>query len=161
MRDGRKEPLYRKVNTRARGHHHRTGPDFASARHSKAERSAEAEGVTRGKMKQGVQRGLDYTPLFRFLLSKVGQDWTAVHAEALSRLDREEPIFWMVARRPEDGRRFFCSGETSWFSGLFVGPDNRLALVDPALTVDDMEPDCSCCTHTLNGKPFTRRLPAG
>lgn len=156
MRDGRKEPLYRKVNTRARGHHHRTGPDFAWMRNSKDERRAEAEGVSRGKMKQGVQRGLDYTPLYRFLLSKVGQDWAAVHSEAVARLDREEPIFHMVALSRDEGRACFMGGESAWFSGLYVDDDNRLALVDPTVTPETLEPTCACCTHTLNGKPLTR-----
>jgi len=44
------------------------------------------------------QRGLDYTPLFFFLLSKIGQHWDEVYSEAISRLDRPDPIFWMVAQ---------------------------------------------------------------
>ena len=43
-----------------------------------------AEGVTRGKVRTAARFGaFDYTPLFRFLLSRVGQDWAAVHAEAV------------------------------------------------------------------------------
>ncbi len=34
--------------------------------------------VVKEKMKRGVERGLDYTPLFKFLLSKVGSDWDSV-----------------------------------------------------------------------------------
>lgn len=113
MRGGSKEPLYRKVNTRARGVHHRKGPDFGWQRNTKAETTAKADGVLRGKMRQGVLRGLDYTPLFRFLLSRVGQDWDKVHFEALSRLDRAEPIFWMVAQREEDRKRYFLHGDNS------------------------------------------------
>ena len=155
-----KEPLFRKVNTRTRGVHHLRGPDFAWVRNSKAEGRAEAEGVTRGKMVQGVARGLDYTPLYRFLLSKVGQDWPAVDAEARSRLDRPDAIFRMVALRQEDGERLFRSGETSYFSGLFVDGGSRLALGDPTLTEDDLEPGCPCCTYTLNGKTFTQACNA-
>ena len=43
------------------------------------------------------QRGLDYTPLFKFLLKKVGSNWDDVYSEAVSRLDRPDPIFWLVA----------------------------------------------------------------
>ena len=89
MRDGRKEPLYRKVNTVARGVRHPHSGEFRRQRNGKAETTAKADGVTRGKMRPAVRSGFfDDTPLFRFLLSKVGQDWTAVQAEAISRLDR-------------------------------------------------------------------------
>ena len=151
-----KDPLYRSVNTRARGVHHRQGADYAWTRNTKAEALSEADEVKRGKMRQGVQRGLDYTPLFRFLLSKVGQDWTAVDAEARSRLDRPDAIFRMVALQQDDGERYFRSTDNSYFSGLYITGDNRLALVDPTLTADDLDPNCACCTHTLNGQRFTR-----
>ena len=157
-RGGSKEPLYRKVNTLARGVRHPGGGDFRWERHGKSEKAAEAAGVTRGKMpKAGRFGAFDYTPLFRFLLSKVGQDWATVHAEAIAGLDREDPIFWMVARTAEDRRRWFASGQSSYFSGLFIDDANRLALVDPDLTAQAMRPWCGCCTHTLNGVPFGQR----
>ena len=152
----RDEPLYRKVNTRARGVHHHSGPDFAHQRNGKAEAEAFAQGITRGRMSQGKQRGLDYTPLFRFLLSKVGQDWDKVYAAARARLDHDDPIFWLVARSPEDRKSFVLIGDNSYFSGLYINDANQLAVVDPSLTVDQMEPSCACCTQTLNGVPFTR-----
>ncbi|MEO0823754.1 MAG: hypothetical protein AAF074_25510 [Pseudomonadota bacterium] len=101
--------------------------------------------------------GLDYTPLFRFLLSKIREGWSAAHREAVDRLDREEPIFWLVARQREDGQPFVRIGERTYFTGLYVDDDNRLALVDADLTVEQMTPFCPCCTHTLNGVPFVRR----
>ena len=154
-RGGQKEPLYRKVNTLARGVRHPGGGDYRWERHTKAEKAAEADGVTRGKMRKSGRLGaFDYTPLFRFLLSKVGQDWPAVHAEAVSRLDREEPVFWMVARTQDERRRLFATGESSYFSGLFVDDANRLALVDPELSPAALRPGCACCTHTLNGVRF-------
>ncbi len=151
-----KEPLYRKVNAVARGVHHRSGPAYAWTRNTKAARTAEADEVKRGSMHQGKQRGLDYTPLFRFLLSRVGREWAPVHAEALSRLDRAEPIGWMVALCLADQRPMFRSGDNSYFSGLYVTDDGILAIVDPDLTEDVLEPHCPCCTHSFNGKPFTR-----
>jgi hypothetical protein len=108
----------------------------------------------RGSMHPGHRHGLDYTPLYRFLLSRVGQDWNTVHSEAVSRLDRSDPIFHIVAKHVDDKRRFVRTGESSYFSGLFIDDANQLAFVDPNLTADDMEPFCSCCTHTFNGKPF-------
>ncbi|ORE90280.1 hypothetical protein ATO4_21902 [Aurantimonas sp. 22II-16-19i] len=107
-------------------------------------------------MQKGVRRGLDYTPLFRFLLSKVGQDWDAVHSEAVSRLDTAEPIFWLVALTEGDREAFVRVGESTYYSGLYVDENHVLAIVDPSLTVEQMVPVCSCCSHTFNGVPFTK-----
>mgnify|MGYP001814411334 CR=1 FL=1 len=150
---GRKEPLYRKVNTRTRGVFHHKGGRARWERGTKAMKQSEA---LRGSMHQGGRNGLDYTPLFRFLLSKVGQDWDDVHSEAVSRLDEQRPIFWMVARSEADRRSCFIYGESSYFSGLYVDEQNRLALADPELKNEDLEPTCPCCTHTFNGVPFVR-----
>ena len=152
----RVEPLYRKVNTLARGVRHHSGGEARWERNTKAETRAREDGLTRGKMAQGVRRGLDYTPLYRFLLSKVGQDWDAVRAEAEARLDRPDPIYWMVALREEDRQPVVWLGESSRYSGLCIDEQNRLRRVDPALTVDDLEPTCACCTHTFNGQRLTR-----
>jgi hypothetical protein len=147
MRIG-KPPLYRKVNTLARGVHHRFGGDFRHQRQGKPE--ADPEDM-RSAMHGKKQRGLDYTPLFRFLLSKIGQDWTAVYSEARSRLDRDEPIFWLVARGKEDQRELVRIGESSFYSGLFVDETNILRQVNPSLAAVDVPVTCTCCTYTLNG----------
>lgn len=68
------KPLYRKVNTRARGVRHRSGGEYRHERNSKRERRNEDAEVSRGSMHGRQQRGLDYTPLFKFLLSKVGKE---------------------------------------------------------------------------------------
>lgn len=146
----RKKPLYRSVNTRTHGVRHGGGEDYRSSRRREGRVHAGAMG--------GRQRhGLDYTPLFKFLLSRVGDDWDTVHAEAIARLDRAEPIFWMVARSQAEGEPFVCMGGSAYYSGLFVDDGNRLQRVDPALSVEQMEPDCACCTHTFNGVLFTRK----
>jgi len=49
-------------------------------------------------MRRDRQNGLDYTPLYRFLLSKVGEDFDEVYSEAVARLDRPDPVFHLVAR---------------------------------------------------------------
>lgn len=102
------------------------------------------------------QRGLDYTPLFRFLLSKVGSDWNSVHQEAVSRLDKPEPIFWLVALHEYEKKDFVRMGESSYFSGLYVNEQGLLEIVNPDLGPEKMAPLCRCCTHTFNGKPFGR-----
>lgn len=151
-RDGRKEPLYRKVNTRARGVRHRTGGDYRHERHTKAA----VAGTNRGTMHGAHRRGLDYTPLFRFLLSKVGSPWDAVYSEAVARLDQPEPIFWLVARTELERQAVVHMGESTHYTGLYVDDDGVLRVVDPDLRPEHLTPYCACCTHTLNGVPFSR-----
>jgi hypothetical protein len=150
---GRPTPLYRKVNTKARGVRHRVGGDFRHQRNTKA---FEESDVSRAPMRGRDDRGLDYTPLFKFLLSKVGTRWDDVYSEAIARLDRAEPVFWLVALAESDRRPFVCVGESTYYSGLFVDDDGSLQVVDPSRTVETMTPSCGCCTHTFNGVPFTR-----
>ena len=145
-----KEPLYRRINTRTHGVRH-GGGDYRFSRHLK-----KPDKTSLGSMHGKKLQGLDYTPLFKFLLSKIGQDWSEVHSQAVARLDRPEPIFWMVALNEAEKRPFVRIGENSYYSGLYVDEDNRLALVNPELRLEDMKPNCSCCTHTFNGEPFVR-----
>jgi hypothetical protein len=152
------EPLYRKVNTRTRRVFHHYGGDYRHARNTKAERRSDE---TRGRMRRGERRGLDYTPLFRFLLSKVGEDWDAVLGEASARLDRTEPIFWLVARQPHEREDYVCLRESSYYSGLFVDDDNRLRVVNPGIGPESLAPSCPCCTHTFNGVRFVQKYKRG
>ena len=108
-------------------------------------------------MKKGVQRGLDYTPLFKFLLSNIGNKWDEVFSEAVARLDKQDPIFWMVSNDIENARDYILVGESSYYSGLFVDKLGRLQIVAPEIDETTLSPSCKCCTHTFNGKPFTKR----
>lgn len=158
MRGDRKEPLYRKVNTRTHGVWHAI--HAGASRWDRNTKAAKQDQSMRGSMHPGHRHGLDYTPLFRFLLSRVGTGWNAAHSEAVARLDREEPIFWMVARTVAEERPYVVMGEFSHWSGLRVDADGLLAKVAPDLTVHDMVPFCPCCTHTFNGARFTRAYVA-
>lgn len=150
-----KKPLYRKVNTKARGVHHWTGPDARHTRNTK-------QGMTE-KMKQDVRRGLDYTPLFKFLLSKVGQNFDEVYSEAMQRLEfsnNDNPIFWMVV--PENDRfglrkRGYFYSENAIYSALYVDENGLLQYVNPDLKNENFAPSCSCCTHTFNGNVLSRK----
>ena len=148
--DREKSKLYRKVNTKAKGVHHRFGGDFKNTRNSKKETLQQTTGTMFGTK----QRGLDYTPLFRFLLSKVGCNWDEVFSEAKSRVDRQEPIFWLVALHEHEKKDYIRIGESSYYSGLFVDDKGLLQLVNPTLSAKDMTPSCDCCTHTFNGRKF-------
>ncbi len=102
-------------------------------------------------MHSGQRHGYDYTPLFKFLLSRVGKNWDDVYFEAVSRLDQEAPIWWMVAPDLSARQQVFRSGESSYFSGLYVDDQTVLAVVDPDVTAENMRLYCACCTHTMNG----------
>lgn len=67
-----KPPLYRSVNTRTHGVKHGLGGDYRNERNKKA---VKASDVNRSSMRSHHRHGRDYTPLFRFLLSKVGGNW--------------------------------------------------------------------------------------
>lgn len=149
---GRKDPLYRKVNTQTHGVHHGTGGDFRTER-----QAPDASDASRGAMNARRRRGLDYTPLFRFLLSKVGSDWDSVYSEAVARLDRPDPIFTLVARYEHERREMVRAGESSYFSGLYIDDHGILQKVNPALRAGNLTPFCTCCTHTLNGVRFGSR----
>ncbi|PYG25471.1 hypothetical protein C8N36_13314 [Pelagimonas varians] len=143
-----KKPLYRSVNTRTYGVRHGSGSKSKWERNTK---SAAENKSMKQSMHSGQRHGFDYTPLFKFLLSRVGRNWDEVHSEAASRLDHEDPITWMVASDVSEGTPFFRAGESSYFSGLYVDDNKVLAIVDPELTPATMSPFCACCTHTLNG----------
>ena len=145
-----KKPLFRKVNTKARGVRHNSGGDYKHSRNVKRDNLEQVKGSMHGKK----ERGLDYTPLFKFLLSKVGQDWNEVFSEANARLDKAAPIYWLVAMNPEEKKEYVRTGESSYFSGMFVDENGNLQLVNPELSAKEMVPFCACCTHTLNGKVF-------
>ena len=143
------KPLYRKVNTKALNHHHNVGNDAKNDRNTK-------NGVNKS-MKRNVQRGLDYTPLYKFLLSKIGEDWDKIYSEAIKRLDKEEPIFHLVAKSNEQMRDYVRCGESSLYSGLYVDGNNKLQKVNPNLKNEDLAPSCWCCTHTFNGKVLIKK----
>ena len=108
-------------------------------------------------MRQEIKRGLDYTPLFKFLLSNVGCQWNQVHSEALARLDKEEPLYWLVAKCKEDASAVVRTGESSYFSGLYIDDNGLLKIVDPETSKKSLEPLCACCTHTFNGILFEKK----
>ncbi len=148
-----KTPLFRKVNTKARGVRHDHGGDYRHVRNSKQQETSEAQ---RLPMSAKVQRGMDYTPLFKFLLSKVGQPWNEVYSEAVARLDSHTPNYWMVALTEAERQDCVRLGESSYYSGLYVDDDGLLRLVNPDIGPSSLMPQCKCCTHTFNGVRFTR-----
>lgn len=152
----KKPLLYRSVNTRTHGVHHGSCFAYRYERHTK---SAKRSLSKRASMHSHQRHGFDYTPLFRFLLSKVGQPWDKVFSQANARLDRPEPVFWMVALHENDKDEYVRIGESSYYSGLWVDEAGLLQKVNPQLTPEQMKPGCDCCTHTFNGVVFPQALP--
>lgn len=149
----RKKALCRSVNTRTFNHNHDVGVDSKTQRNTK-------KGI--GKTMKSVERGLDFTPLFKFLLSKVGKNWDEVYSEAHSRIPYDEPIYWMVFRQGEifnvEDNGYFRTSETTLYSELFVDENNILQKVNPELKNEDIVPTCSCCTWTFNGKVLNKKF---
>lgn len=148
-----KPKLYRKVNTKTHRVHHDFGGDYKNHRNQKNDSPEKIKGAMHSKK----ARGLDYTPLYRFLLSKVGMPWDNVFSEAKARLDKTDPIFIMVSLDKDTKKDYIRVAESSYFSGLFVDDEGLLQLSNPDLKAEDMTPFCACCTHTLNGKLFGKK----
>ena len=149
----KKKPLYRKDNTKARNHINR------STEHARYDRNTK-EGLKRSMRpaKGNTKIGRDYTPLFMFLLSKVGQKWDDIYSEAVSRLDVSDPIWYIVCRDDEDKSVDVVRiNESSYYSKLYIDEDGVLKKVNPDLTNEMLYPSCWCCTHTFNGKPYINK----
>jgi hypothetical protein len=155
-RNNQKELLFRKVNTKARNIHHNFGGDFKYSRNKKRETLEQIKGTMHGKK----ERGLDYTPLFRFLLSKVGSEWNEIFREVKARLDKTEPIFWLVSTNQNDKEDFIRVGESTYYSGMYVDDNGILQLSNPTLKPTDLKHYCDCCTHTFNGVVFWPSAPS-
>ena len=145
MKMNRKKPLYRKRNWRVFFGHKKDDGDAKYSRHTK-------KGMRRSM--KGKNWGRDYTPLLKFLLSKVGQPFDKVHSEAVSRLDKEEPIWYMV-KKEKKGNGYFRYGESGLWSSLYVDEDGILQKIKPDLTIKDLNIHWDAVWHetlTFNGK---------
>lgn len=147
-----KEPLYRKEKKTGLSLHGHIakGKKESWSRHTKETKKEAAAEVSHKSMKRG-KYGYDYTPLYRFLLSKVGERWDDVYSEAVSRLDKPEPIFYMVVLHPQpDEQPSRRLGESAYFSTLTVNEEGILVKLNPDYEMTEVY--CQCCTHTWNGK---------
>src|SRR5574343_796211 len=113
------------------------------------------------KMKRKYKDGYDYTPLYRFLHSRVGRDWDEVYSEAISKLPERnpKPIWHIVYHKNqcvyEDGKlmirdsrgvistpkavtntwdRYYSS---SYWSNLYIDQENKLRFVDKDYKLTD------------------------
>lgn len=139
----RKEMLCRKVNTCTRGVSHRNTVKYDSANPS-----------TKMKSKR---HGLDYTPMFHFLLRSVGKKWDDVYRNIRPRIHETSPIFYMVAMNIDSSFKYFRYGESSFWSGMYIDNNGLLQITDKNMSNSSLTPNCSCCTHTFNGVKFTKK----
>ena len=73
-----------------------------------------------------INYGLDYSPLFMFLLRKTGEKSDQVYSEAILRLDLPDPTFFLVALHETDQRNFVRCGKSSYYNGLYVHENGYL-----------------------------------
>lgn len=107
----------------------------------------------------GAELGWDYTPLFKYLLSKVGQPWNEVYKDVKPKVNSVVPIYWMVNRykNKDELLGYIRVGESTYYSSLYVDDKGLLQYVDKIIDHTTLEPSCNCCTHTFNGKRFTKK----
>lgn len=104
-----------------------------------------------------AQHGQDYTPLYKFLLSKTGSRWDDVFSEAVARLDKQEPIYYLVDLHPAaDDTGFVRVDSNAYYSKLTVDEQGILVILRPELTANDLPMACTCCTHSFNGVPYKK-----
>jgi len=83
--------LYRRVNTTTRYDSNNPGAEYRWERNRK---KMEDDLLPKlGSMHSRQKRGRDYTPLFHFLINRIGQPWDTTFSEACGRLDTTEPVF--------------------------------------------------------------------
>ena len=147
--NNRIKPLYRKENKVSLSNKYNvsTGSEYRYQRRSKAFQDDDRnhKSMTSGKY------GYDYTPLFKFLLSKVGGDWDEIYAEAKARLNDPAPIFWMVALQESKRRNIVRIGESSYYSGLFVDDHGILTIVNPNIRTSELPDPYPGETISFNG----------
>lgn len=107
----------------------------------------------------GAELGWDYTPLFKYLLSKVGKPWNDVYKDVKHRLNSTIPIYWMVNRykNKDELLGYIRVGESTYYSSLYVDEKGLLQYVDKTINENTLEPSCKCCIYTFNGKRFTKK----
>jgi hypothetical protein len=146
----KKDPLFRKINTTAHG-------SICKNKRAKYDRNTK-KGISQ-KMGSNHKHGYDYTPLVRFLLSKIGSHWDEIYSEISKRSIDKKILSLFVSFRKEnipqfDGKivPYIRISDSSYWSAMFFDDNNILQLVDPNLKKDDIPIWCKCCTHTFNGK---------
>lgn len=172
------EPLYRKINKIVAGRTEVFGMQKRAKydRHTKVGQRTSMSSQNTWKSEMSMY---DYSPLFQFLLKKVGCNWAEVWKECQARLNTIEPVLCMVVNVGRNGlvvpfneysqfssywagdalpyEPCFLAGYDSYFSTLYVDENHILQFVDPDFVPKTRE-YYTHGTETFNGKPIAQSL---
>ena len=158
-----KKPLYRKVNKRTHNGwawYYYPKYRYRFDRHKEVDTQIERMPVKKHSI---FRTGYDYTPLFRFLHSHVGDVWTDIFRECQARLNDMKPLTRMVVNVNERGLvvdnypdrelpKYCIESEDGYWSTLYVDEEGVLQFVDK----DYHKPPVSISlafTDSWNGEP--------
>jgi hypothetical protein len=158
-----KKPLFRKEKKTGLSCHYyvERGGQHRHDRHSKKMKQFDGDHLPMNSGKFGY----DFTPLYMFLLSKVGQNWDKIYSEACDRLPLEyrERIFDLIQTIEgtivddrKQIREVVRGGESAYYSALKV-EDGILLKINPEFNPQNVF-GCLCHTHSFNGKPLKSPL---
>lgn len=100
-------------------------------------------------------RQLDFTPLYKYLQSKVGEDYDTVYSNVVERIPRNQRgVIDYIVMADNTGDGVARLGESTYFRTLYVDENNKLQFVnkDYKQTVSKW---CYMDTTTLDGKTIT------
>jgi hypothetical protein len=149
------KPLWRKLNKEKsyKTHDLKVGAEFD--KNTK-------EGVKRSMRSDNRNRGIkDYTPLYKYLIKHVGEDFDKICSDIYPRIDDRDAIWHIIADNENKKKPIARVGNNSYYNELYVDENNILQIVDPELKNSDLYPSCDCCTHSFNGKPFVNKWVYG
>jgi hypothetical protein len=152
MKTDRKKPLWRKLNKEKsyKTHDLKVGAEYDRGTKDGVKRSMH---TTKHHLK-------DYTPLYKYLLKHVGEDFDKICSDVYPRIDDRERIWDIIDRNgSHDLHSRVCNvGGNSYYSTLIIDEDNILQIKTPELKNSDLWPDCGCCTHTFNGVVYVNKF---
>jgi hypothetical protein len=124
-----KEKLYRKINKKSLStkYYVKKGGEYSWKR-SKVNCDLEYPMFESMKSKK---LGRDYTPLYRFLESKIDQVWNDIYSECVKRLDTTDPIWWVVVNSDlsiikHNYNNIVRIGQGSYCQRLYINKDGIL-----------------------------------
>ena len=163
-----KKPLYRKINKKT--HNGWASYTFRKERY-RFERGKKQNYLPEHspiKRSSSFTTGYDYSPLYHFLLTHVGQVWGPVFQECQYRLDKLSPMTYMVVNVNEHGIVVdnhpdgvlpdFFRCEDSYWSTLWVDEKGILQFVNKDFNLEDIVDTLKYPTKeftiTWNGRPI-------
>lgn len=112
--------------------------------------------------KKGIRKSLaskrwddfDYTPLYNYLLTQIGEDFNVIHSYVQKRVNNINRIYDII--KPSTYKLSYVRvSENAYYSALYIDEYNTLKKINPNFNIEHMYPFCSCCTHTFNNKIVT------